>query len=152
MKCPISVTLPPLEQAFVWMRAGFVSSRPLTSHFHCLVTQRLSPRVGLAHGHSNDCTRLFHCSPSFVVLAKFSVCYPFVGFQVWDVASESCVPLQRVGGGGVSFLSWSTDGSHLLASTPSALFRCNIQKSLISRLYRVFAAQVVHFNFVEYSI
>lgn len=44
-------------------------------------------------------------------------------FQVWDVASESCVPLQRVGGGGVSFLSWSPDGSHVLASTPAALFR-----------------------------
>uniref|UniRef100_A0A8C4I4V2 Achalasia, adrenocortical insufficiency, alacrimia n=1 Tax=Dicentrarchus labrax TaxID=13489 RepID=A0A8C4I4V2_DICLA len=43
--------------------------------------------------------------------------------MVWDVASESCVPLQRVGGGGVSFLSWSPDGSHVLASTPSALFR-----------------------------
>ncbi|XP_061760585.1 aladin [Nerophis ophidion] len=43
--------------------------------------------------------------------------------MVWDVAAESCVPLQRVGGGGVSFLSWSTDGSHILASTPSALFR-----------------------------
>ncbi|XP_061651564.1 aladin [Phyllopteryx taeniolatus] len=43
--------------------------------------------------------------------------------MVWDVAAESCVPLQRIGGGGVSFLSWSTDGSHLLASTPSALFR-----------------------------
>ncbi|KAM9855639.1 aladin isoform 2-T2 [Aulostomus maculatus] len=42
---------------------------------------------------------------------------------VWDVASESCVPLQRVGGGGVTFLSWSPDGSHVLASTPSALFR-----------------------------
>ncbi|XP_057686403.1 aladin isoform X2 [Corythoichthys intestinalis] len=43
--------------------------------------------------------------------------------MVWDVAAESCVPLQRVGGGGVSFLSWSTDGSHLLASTPCAVFR-----------------------------
>uniref|UniRef100_G3NFQ2 Achalasia, adrenocortical insufficiency, alacrimia n=1 Tax=Gasterosteus aculeatus aculeatus TaxID=481459 RepID=G3NFQ2_GASAC len=43
--------------------------------------------------------------------------------MVWDVASESCVPLQRVGGGGVTFLSWSPDGSHVLASTPSALFR-----------------------------
>ncbi|XP_077368761.1 aladin isoform X1 [Festucalex cinctus] len=43
--------------------------------------------------------------------------------MVWDVAAESCVPLRRVGGGGVSFLSWSTDGSHLLASTPSAVFR-----------------------------
>ncbi|KAJ0064379.1 hypothetical protein NL108_006394, partial [Boleophthalmus pectinirostris] len=43
--------------------------------------------------------------------------------QVWDVAAESCVPLQRVGGGGVTFLSWSPDGSHVLASTPVALFR-----------------------------
>ncbi|XP_073326307.1 aladin isoform X2 [Pagrus major] len=43
--------------------------------------------------------------------------------MVWDVASESCVPLQRVGGGGVTFLSWSPNGSHVLASTPSALFR-----------------------------
>nr|XP_020466247.1 aladin isoform X4 [Monopterus albus] len=43
--------------------------------------------------------------------------------MVWDVAAESCVPLQRVGGGGVTFLSWSPDGSHVLASTPSALFR-----------------------------
>lgn len=48
-------------------------------------------------------------------------------FQVWDVAAESCVPLQRVGGGGVTFLSWSPDGSHVLASTPSALFRLDLQ-------------------------
>uniref|UniRef100_A0A669DIT7 Achalasia, adrenocortical insufficiency, alacrimia n=1 Tax=Oreochromis niloticus TaxID=8128 RepID=A0A669DIT7_ORENI len=46
-----------------------------------------------------------------------------LNFLVWDVAAESCVPLQRVGGGGVTFLSWSPDGSHVLASTPSALFR-----------------------------
>lgn len=50
-----------------------------------------------------------------------------VTLQVWDVASESCVPLQRVGGGGVTFLSWSPDGSHVLASTPSALFRQEIK-------------------------
>lgn len=43
--------------------------------------------------------------------------------MVWDVAAESCVPLRRVGGGGVTFLSWSPDSSHILASTPSALFR-----------------------------
>ncbi|KTF71927.1 hypothetical protein cypCar_00043630 [Cyprinus carpio] len=43
--------------------------------------------------------------------------------QVWDVAAESAVPLQRVGGGGVTYLSWSPDGSRLLAATPSALFR-----------------------------
>uniref|UniRef100_A0A3P9J7Z3 Achalasia, adrenocortical insufficiency, alacrimia n=1 Tax=Oryzias latipes TaxID=8090 RepID=A0A3P9J7Z3_ORYLA len=47
--------------------------------------------------------------------------------MVWDVAAESCVPLQRVGGGGVTFLSWSPDGSHVLASTPSALFRLDLQ-------------------------
>lgn len=39
------------------------------------------------------------------------------------MAAESCVPLQRVGGGGVTYLSWSPDGSRLLAATPSALFR-----------------------------
>lgn len=43
--------------------------------------------------------------------------------QVWNVAAEICVPLQRVGGGGVTNLSWSPDGSRLLAATPSALFR-----------------------------
>ncbi|KAL7827634.1 hypothetical protein SRHO_G00333520 [Serrasalmus rhombeus] len=43
--------------------------------------------------------------------------------MVWDVAAENCVPLQRVGGGGVTNVSWSPDGSRLLAATPSALFR-----------------------------
>ncbi|KAM4700055.1 aladin [Discoglossus pictus] len=42
---------------------------------------------------------------------------------VWDVATESCVPLQRVGGGGVTMLSWSPDGSKVLAATPSPVFR-----------------------------
>ncbi|XP_072104687.1 aladin [Mobula birostris] len=42
---------------------------------------------------------------------------------VWDVATESCVPLQRVGGGGVTFLAWSPDSSRILAATPSAVFR-----------------------------
>ncbi|KAG2467939.1 AAAS protein, partial [Polypterus senegalus] len=44
-------------------------------------------------------------------------------FCVWDVANESCIPLQRVGGGGVTFLSWAPNGSRLLAATPSSLFR-----------------------------
>lgn len=39
------------------------------------------------------------------------------------MAAENCVPLQRVGGGGVTHVSWSPDGSRLLAATPSALFR-----------------------------
>ncbi|XP_064408544.1 aladin isoform X1 [Latimeria chalumnae] len=42
---------------------------------------------------------------------------------VWDVSTENCVPLQRVGGGGVTFLSWSPDGGRVLATTPSAVFR-----------------------------
>ncbi|XP_077594204.1 aladin [Stigmatopora nigra] len=60
-------------------------------------------------------------SPNGTLLASAS---PMdTAMMLWDVAAEICVPLQRVGGGGVTFLSWSTDGSHLLASTPSALFR-----------------------------
>ena len=47
--------------------------------------------------------------------------------EVWDVAAESSVPLQRVGGGGVSFLSWSPDGSHVLAATPAPLFRSELR-------------------------
>ncbi|XP_076859110.1 aladin isoform X2 [Brachyhypopomus gauderio] len=43
--------------------------------------------------------------------------------MVWDVAAESCVALQRVGGGGVTNLSWSPDGGRLWAATPSSLFR-----------------------------
>ncbi|XP_078064693.1 aladin, partial [Mustelus asterias] len=43
--------------------------------------------------------------------------------MVWDVSTEMCVPLQRVGGGGVSYLSWSPDGNRVLAATPSAIFR-----------------------------
>lgn len=62
--------------------------------------------------------------------------------QVWDVASESCVPLQRVGGGGVTFLSWSPDGSHVLASTPSALFRSDTAHFI---LYLPFTTTTAHF-------
>ncbi|TRY91714.1 hypothetical protein DNTS_003343 [Danionella cerebrum] len=46
-----------------------------------------------------------------------------VRLQVWDVAAETCVPLRRVGGGGVTLLSWAPDGERLLAASPSALFR-----------------------------
>lgn len=51
------------------------------------------------------------------------LCFVLCLIQVWNVAAEICVPLQRVGGGGVTNLSWSPDGSRLLAATPSALFR-----------------------------
>ncbi|KFV19291.1 Aladin, partial [Tauraco erythrolophus] len=44
-------------------------------------------------------------------------------FQVWDVSTENCVQLQWFGGGGVTYLAWSPDGSKVLAATPSAVFR-----------------------------
>lgn len=74
----------------------------------------------LSHpGHSPVTSMAWSPSGSLLVSAS-----PMdTAMMVWDVASESCVALQRVGGGGVSFLSWSLDGSHILASTPSALFR-----------------------------
>lgn len=43
--------------------------------------------------------------------------------QVWDVSTENCVQLQWFGGGGVTYLAWSPDGSKVLAATPSAVFR-----------------------------
>ncbi|NXN09197.1 AAAS protein, partial [Indicator maculatus] len=43
--------------------------------------------------------------------------------QVWDVSTENCVQLQWFGGGGVTHLAWSPDGSKVLAATPSAVFR-----------------------------
>ncbi|EPQ09561.1 Aladin [Myotis brandtii] len=42
---------------------------------------------------------------------------------VWDVSTETCVPLPWFRGGGVTNLLWSPDGSKVLASTPSAVFR-----------------------------
>lgn len=43
--------------------------------------------------------------------------------MAWDVAMEICTPLRRVGGGGVSLLKWSPDGSKVFSATPSHLFR-----------------------------
>ncbi|GAB5573852.1 coronin-1C isoform X1 [Prionailurus iriomotensis] len=42
---------------------------------------------------------------------------------VWDVSTETCVPLPWFRGGGVTNLLWSPDGSKVLATTPSAVFR-----------------------------
>ena len=36
---------------------------------------------------------------------------------------DSCVPLRRVGGGGVCSVKWSPDGSKLLSTCPSPVFR-----------------------------
>ncbi|XP_012371592.1 aladin [Octodon degus] len=43
--------------------------------------------------------------------------------KVWDISTEICVPLPWFRGGGVTNLLWSPDGSKVLATTPSAVFR-----------------------------
>ncbi|XP_069684617.1 aladin-like isoform X2 [Periplaneta americana] len=42
---------------------------------------------------------------------------------VWDVAMECFVALRRVGGGGVSLVTWSPDGSKVFAATTGIIFR-----------------------------
>ncbi|XP_073988138.1 aladin WD repeat nucleoporin isoform X2 [Rhodnius prolixus] len=41
----------------------------------------------------------------------------------WEIDTKRSVVLKKVGGGGVSFLSWSHDGSKLLAATNTKLLR-----------------------------
>ncbi|PVD30371.1 hypothetical protein C0Q70_09636 [Pomacea canaliculata] len=43
--------------------------------------------------------------------------------MVWSVPTEACTPLRRFGGGGISLLSWSPDGSKVLSATLSSMFR-----------------------------
>lgn len=62
--------------------------------------------------------------------------------MAWDVAMETGIPLRRVGGGGVSLLKWSPDGSKVFSATPSHLFRvwettkwsCEVWTKCIGRL------------------
>lgn len=42
---------------------------------------------------------------------------------LWNTASETKVPLRRVGGGGVHLVAWSPEASKVLAATPSTVFR-----------------------------
>jgi len=42
---------------------------------------------------------------------------------VWDVAMEKFVALRRVGGGGLSLVTWSPDGSKVFAATTGIIFR-----------------------------
>ncbi|XP_077978490.1 aladin-like [Glandiceps talaboti] len=43
--------------------------------------------------------------------------------MIWNVAMEICEPIRRLGGGGVSLLKWSPDGSKVFAGTPSSVIR-----------------------------
>jgi aladin len=42
---------------------------------------------------------------------------------VWDVAMENFVALRRMGGGGLSLVTWSPDGSKVFAATIGIIFR-----------------------------
>ncbi|KAG8263724.1 hypothetical protein J6590_027658 [Homalodisca vitripennis] len=42
---------------------------------------------------------------------------------VWAVGLDKAVPLKRVGGGGISFVSWSPDSLKLFAATTNLVFR-----------------------------
>ena len=123
-------------QAFIWLCSSSVSSWSLPSHVHRLVSKRISSGVSLPHGHCSNGTRQLMLSDWLKFWQGCSAFWRPWTFQVWDVAAESCVPLQRVGGGGVTFLSWSPDGSHVLTSTPSALFRLETanQRSTVSKI------------------
>jgi len=42
---------------------------------------------------------------------------------MWDVDLEEAVVLRRVGGGGVSLVSWSPDSAKVFAATSGVVFR-----------------------------
>lgn len=42
---------------------------------------------------------------------------------LWDVSMEKYVPLKRVGGGGVSFVTWSPDSTKVFTATGGLIFR-----------------------------
>lgn len=42
---------------------------------------------------------------------------------VWDVAMEKGTPLRRVGGGGISLVTWSPNSMKVFAATTNIVFR-----------------------------
>ncbi|KAH0629074.1 hypothetical protein JD844_010877 [Phrynosoma platyrhinos] len=66
----------------------------------------------------HSCVLVWHLDPTSLSTRPSSGCA-----QVWDVSTENCIQLQWFGGGGVTYLAWSPDGSKVLAATPSAIFR-----------------------------
>ncbi|KAL7989823.1 hypothetical protein Chor_012489 [Crotalus horridus] len=65
----------------------------------------------------HSCVLIWHLDPT-----SLSTSFPPL-LHVWDVSTENCIQLQWFGGGGVTYLAWSPDGSKVLAATPSAVFR-----------------------------
>ncbi|KAK2146711.1 hypothetical protein LSH36_586g00020 [Paralvinella palmiformis] len=78
-----------------------------------------SVQVLSQHGHC-PVTSLSWCPQGGVLVTASPT---DTAILVWDVAMETCVPLRRVGGGGVCFVKWSPDGSKLLSTCPSPVFR-----------------------------
>ncbi|XP_030921170.1 aladin [Geospiza fortis] len=65
-----------------------------------------------------SCVLVWHLDPTSLSTSPVDT-----AMLVWDVSTETCVQLQWFGGGGVTYLAWSPDGSKVLAATPSAVFR-----------------------------
>ncbi|XP_006825420.1 aladin-like [Saccoglossus kowalevskii] len=86
-----------------------VSTRPSSSSVQILSQTSHSPVTQICWHPSGDL--LLSASPTDTAM------------MVWNVAMETCVPLRRLGGGGVSLLRWSPDGSKVFAATPSSVFR-----------------------------
>ena len=62
---------------------------------------------------------------------------------IWNTASEICVPLRRLGGGGVHLASWSPTGSALIASTISTVFRIWNTKDWQPERWNIMAGKAV---------
>jgi len=84
-------------------------SRPSTSCVTKLQRAGHTPVTGLAW---SPCGRLLaSCSPADTNLV------------IWSPSSETCEPLRRVGGGGVSLVRWTSDMGKLFTATPGSTFR-----------------------------
>ncbi|KAK2156791.1 hypothetical protein NP493_1929g00000 [Ridgeia piscesae] len=86
-----------------------LASRPSTSSVQVLTRPGHSPVTGLAWCPTGDTLVTGSAADSSIL--------------VWEVSREMCTALRRFGCIGNSVLSWSPDGSNLLAASPAAEFR-----------------------------
>jgi len=100
--CRVGIMVWTLDPASVISRPSTNCVRPLTRSGHAPVTT-------------------LSWDPSGKLLASGSPADP--AMLLWSVASEQCLPIRRVSGGGVGLLRWSADGSKLFAATPGRTFR-----------------------------
>ncbi|XP_034243709.1 aladin-like [Thrips palmi] len=61
---------------------------------------------------------------------------------IWDVDLQESIPLRRVGGGGISLVSWSPDVHKLLAATTSVTFRVWDSSNWVPERWRVLSGHV----------